>query len=575
MPLIFRYVFYLMSLGLAFFLLHSCAQPVPLEGGPKDETPPKILSSSPENFSTRFAEDRIVLVFDEYIDVKSLEQDALISPPLKYPLEHKIKGRQLTIYIEDTLAANTTYIFNWGNAIVDFNEGNVLDSSLYVFSTGDKIDSLEIKGKLTGARDLAPSAEYLVMLYKTDEDSLPYKKRPYFLTKSDEQGEFNFKYLPPGEFKIFALRDEDRSFTYNPYVEEIGFLDSMVVSGSEDYYEIKTFKEHNPKLRMKDFEEVHYGHAYISFSNPVDSFALVPINDTEELPFVFEWSEDRDSVNLWLVNDSLYDTLDYEMYADTLFDTLKMRFKPREKFVDKKSKESSVKFSLKADISGKLNFFDTLFFRTNHPIAELKKEGWLFSEGEDTLSFDSLLDSGKLTLGRDTAKAQKYFYLSYDWKQNTPYKILITDSSVIDMFGLSHDTLITDFSTTEEGDYGEFKIDLDFPPAEGQYILYLMTEGDEVLKQRRVQAKETVVFKREKPGKYKLRMLDDRNKNGVWDPGIYLKGLQPEVILQHPEVQEMRENWDLEVEWIYLDQIVQHEPEGEEPEQEGTPVQEE
>ncbi len=575
MPLIFRYVFYVLSLGLALFLLHSCAQPVPLEGGPKDETPPKILSSSPENFSTRFAEDRIVLVFDEYIDVKSLEQDALISPPLKYPLEHKIKGRQLTIYIEDTLAANTTYIFNWGNAIVDFNEGNVLDSNLYVFSTGDEIDSLEIKGKLTGARDLAPSAEYLVMLYKTDEDSLPYKERPYFLTKSDEQGEFNFKYLAPGEFKIFALNDEDRSFTYNPYIEEIGFLDTLVISGAGDYHEIKTFKEHNPKLSMNNFEEVHYGHAYISFSNPVDSFALVPIDDTEELPFVFEWSENRDSVNLWLVNDSLYDTLDYEMYADTLFDTLKMRFKPREKFVDKKSEESSVKFSLKADISGKLNFFDTLFFRTNHPIAELKKEGWLFSEGEDTLSFDSLLDSGKLTLGRDTAEAQKYFYLSYDWKQNTPYKILITDSSVIDMFGLSHDTLITDFSTTEEDDYGEFKINLDFPRAEGQYILYLMTEGDEVLKQRRVQAKETVVFAREKPGKYKLRMLDDRNENGVWDPGIYLEGLQPEVILQHPEVQEMRENWDLEVEWIYLDQIVQDEPEGEESEQEDSPTQEE
>lgn len=550
----FKYVFQLFLFCAAIALLKSCAQPAPLEGGPKDETPPKILASSPQNFSTRFAENRIILRFDEYIDVKSFEQDALISPPLKYPLEHKLKGKQLTIYIEDTLAPNTTYIFNWGNAIVDFNEGNVLDSSLFVFSTGEEIDSLEISGNLTRARDLAPAEGFLVMLYKTNDDSLPYNDRPYFVTKSDERGAFNFKYLPPGKFKLFVLKDEDRSFNYKPYVEEIGFLDSLVESGSDYYYEIKTFKEHNPVLRLKDFDEVHYGHAFISFSNPVDSFRLVPINKTSETPFIYEWSKERDSLNLWLVNDSLYDSLDYEMYADTLFDTLKMRFKSREKFVDKKTKQSSVQFNVKADVSGKLPFFDTLFFRTNHPISKLNTAGWVFSQGEDTLSFDSLMKTGGLVLGRDSNEAERYFYLHYKWKQNTPYELLIPDSSVFDIFGLSHDTLITQFSTTEEDDYGEFKVKLDFPPARGQYILYLMNEQGAVLKQRNVKHNETVVFEREKPAKYKLKILDDLNKNGKWDPGIYLENLQPEQFLQHPEIQEMRSNWDLEVEWIFEEQ---------------------
>lgn len=564
----FKYGFYVVAGCLVALLLHACAQPVPLEGGPKDETPPKITASSPQNFSTRFAENKIVLRFDEYIDVKSFEQDALISPPLKYPLEHKIKGKQLTIYIEDTLAANTTYIFNWGNAIVDYNEGNVLDSSLFVFSTGNQIDSLEIRGKLTQARDLAPAEGFLVMLYKTNEDSLPYNDRPYFVTKSDERGEFNFKYLPPGKFKIFALKDEDRSFNYKTYIEEIGFLDSLVVSGSDYYYEIKTFKEHNPVLRIKDFDEVHYGHAFISFSNPVDSFDLIPVNSTKEVPFIFEWSENRDSLNLWLKGDTLYDSLDYEVYADTVFDTLKMRFKAREKFTDKKTGVSSVRFDLKADISGKLSFFDTLFFRTNHPIAELKTKEWRFAQGEDTLSFDSLIEADALTLGRDTNEAQKYFYLHYKWKQNSPYEILIPDSSVFDIFGLSHDTLITQFSTTEKDNYGEFKVNLKFPPARGQYILYLMTEQGAVLKQRRVKHDETVIFAREKPAKYKLKILDDLNKNGKWDPGNYLENLQPEPFLQHPEVQEMRSNWDLEVEWVFEESPQESEPDDEEEEPE-------
>ncbi len=547
----FKYVFYGAVFCAAGVLLNACAQPAPLEGGEKDEIPPKITASSPQNFSTRFAEGKIILRFDEYIDVKSFEQDALISPPLKYPLEHKIKGKQLTIYIEDTLAPNTTYIFNWGNAIVDYNEGNVLDSSLFVFSTGNKIDSLEIGGTLTQARDLAPAEDFLVMLYRTNEDSLPYNKRPYFVTKSNEQGEFNFKYLPPGKFKLFVLKDADRDYLYNPYVEEIGFLDSLVVAGSDYNFEIKMFKEHNPVLRIQDFEEMHYGHAYIAFSNPVDSFELVPINKTTETPFIYEWNEERDSVNLWLVNDTLYDSLDYVLYADTVFDTLKMRFKPREKFVNQKSKKSSVQLELKADVSGKLSFFDTLFFRTNHPIAEVNTAGWIFSEGEDTLRLDSLIDAGKMFLGRDSSAAEKYFFLHYRWQQNTPYKLLIPDSSVFDVFGLSHDTIITQFSTTEEDDYGEFKVKLDFPPARGVYILYLMNEQGAVLKQRRVKHDETVIFEREKPAKYKLKILDDRNKNGKWDPGIYLEKLQPEQFLQHPEVQEMRANWDLEVEWVF------------------------
>ena len=137
-------------------VLASCAQQVTPKGGPKDQTPPKITGSTPENYSTNFTGNTIELEFDEFVQLRNIKQAMVISPPLAKQPETKLRGKRLTITFEDTLRPNTTYIFNLGDGVQDITENNPLDSNVFVFSTGDFLDSLTVTGRIKQAIDLKP-----------------------------------------------------------------------------------------------------------------------------------------------------------------------------------------------------------------------------------------------------------------------------------------------------------------------------------------------------------------------------------------------------------------------------------
>lgn len=209
----------------------GCANIIPPEGGLKDTLPPVLVKASPAPNTRNFTETRITLTLDEYVDLENEYQNVIVSPvPANRPgITRKLNT--VTIRIKDTLEPHTTYSINFGNAIKDVNEGNIMKNFTYVFSTGPVIDSLQFSGKVLLAENNEVDSTLIVMLHTTPEDSAVYNKRPRYFTTLDGKGNFLFKNLPPGVFYVYAMKDEGRSFRYNPR-QLFAFADSSVLVSS-------------------------------------------------------------------------------------------------------------------------------------------------------------------------------------------------------------------------------------------------------------------------------------------------------------------------------------------------------
>jgi hypothetical protein len=239
----------LFSLGvLTFFYIISmiapgCAQIGAPTGGPKDTLPPRLLSATPRINSTNFTGNKITLNFNEYVEVRDALSNVQVSPFQKTNPVIDYKLRTVTVKLKDTLLANTTYSINFGNAIIDNNEGNVLKNFTYVFSTGKYIDSLELSGKLTIAETGKVDSNLLVLLYRNAPDSAVQTKKPDYMTRPDGKGEFTFHNLPPGIFKVYALKDGDGSKTYNSKSEQFAFTDPVTVSSNTQPVSLYAYAE--------------------------------------------------------------------------------------------------------------------------------------------------------------------------------------------------------------------------------------------------------------------------------------------------------------------------------------------
>jgi hypothetical protein len=206
----------------------GCANIVPPMGGPRDSLPPLLVKVTPPDSSTGFNTKTITFTFDEFIDQpQDLFRNLIISPtPSIFPsVENKL--RTLTVKIKDTLEPNTTYYYNFGDAIKDVNEGNVLRNFSYIFTTGTTLDTLQLGGKVILAETGGIDSTLIVMLHRSGEDSAVLKERPRYITKLDGQGKFLFQYLPAGTYYIYALKDESNTRRYSDRAL-FGFADSSV-----------------------------------------------------------------------------------------------------------------------------------------------------------------------------------------------------------------------------------------------------------------------------------------------------------------------------------------------------------
>lgn len=271
------------------FFSGGCAQIGMPIGGPKDSLPPVLMQASPSNHAVNFKANKITLVFDEYIQLDNPLQNVIVSPlPKKTPfIDFKLKT--ITVKLFDTLRPNTTYSIQFGKSIRDLNENNPLTGFDYVFSTGNYIDSLQLGGTVMLAESGTVDSTLTVTLYADLRDSAVYKQKPDYIAKLNKEGQFLFKNLSPGNYALFAIKDEGGQFIYNNPTQLFAFADSTVhptISGDTNI-RLFAYTEEKPLPEIsapKQEEELKYTTAVKESSQ--DLLSPVSINFNHEIQTV-------------------------------------------------------------------------------------------------------------------------------------------------------------------------------------------------------------------------------------------------------------------------------------------------
>ncbi len=210
-------------------LVEGCANIVPPLGGPKDTLPPVIIALTPGDSSLHFKEKKIVINFDEYVQLDNVQQNLIVSPTPKSTPSVESRLKTVTVRIKDTLEENTTYAIDFGKAIRDVNENNPLKNFRYVFSTGNYLDSMQLEGRVLVAETGKKDSTLIVMLHRSQIDSAVVKEKPRYWTCVDSTGHFHFQNLQPGTYAIYALKDESGSLRYMNPEQLFAFADQPVV----------------------------------------------------------------------------------------------------------------------------------------------------------------------------------------------------------------------------------------------------------------------------------------------------------------------------------------------------------
>jgi uncharacterized protein (DUF2141 family) len=236
----------LLFAGLSAFWLtipSGCANIIPPAGGPRDSIPPLLVDAMPADSTLNFRGNRITLIFDEYVDLQDIQNNILFTPSFNTNPEISVKARNVSIRFRDTLENNTTYILNFGNAIKDINEGNVLHDFTYTFSTGPVLDSLEISGRVQLAETGGVDTTLIAVLHRNMKDSAVMNEKPRYIAKVDNSGNFHFRNLPKGTFALYVIGDAGLGRRYMNRNQVFGFLNQPVVSGEADSVLVYAYRE--------------------------------------------------------------------------------------------------------------------------------------------------------------------------------------------------------------------------------------------------------------------------------------------------------------------------------------------
>jgi Bacterial Ig-like domain len=235
---LFSFVGIVAILIVTSLLDSGCAQVGYPTGGARDTLAPVLVKANPEMSSTNVKTDKFAFTFNEYIDLADLQQNLVISPLQNKNPNITANPKTINLKFRDSLLPNTTYTINFGDAVRDINESNILKNFTYVFSTGNTIDSGSIAGKIYNAETGNIDSTIIVMLYTNIVDSLVQKKKPNYTSKVKGDGSFEFKNLPSINFNIYGLKDGDGSKTYNTETELFAFKNETVSAAKNETIEL-------------------------------------------------------------------------------------------------------------------------------------------------------------------------------------------------------------------------------------------------------------------------------------------------------------------------------------------------
>lgn len=526
-------------ISILLTLALSCARQGTPSGGPKDETPPKYLNSTPDTLSLNVPTDltEIKINFDEYVVLKDQQNNVIVSPSLGNSVSFQPMGsaaKTVRIKLNDPLKENTTYNINFGNAIQDNNEGNILKDFHFVFSTGDFIDSLMVSGKASVLSERKLPKNLVVGLYPIDSlynDSIILKQKPFYVARPDDDGTFKLNYLHPGKYQLIAFNDEVENMQFDPSKEKIGFSNEPLDLDSDRTMNIVLFDQ-QPAYRIDKAEQKGYGQLVFKFNGQPDEVEIKPV-DFDFTTSKISYQPKSDSLNFW-----------FNPAIDTIGEKAKrIKFAVRHK--DRTDSVSLVynptqTHKLKIESKQKLSFVPgrKVKLTANYPISRLDSS--FVSVFKDTIQI-----SPKLI---PDSKNENAFTVDFPIELNSKYDIEFYPGALTDFFGETNDTLKYSFSVKTRNDYGNLKLVLSNPPKH-PFFLKLMSEKDEVLDEQYTDQTE-FVYNYLNPGKYYFRIFVDENENGFWDTGDFFERRYPEPAFVYPDLINIRSMWDAEENWI-------------------------
>ena len=507
----------------------SCAKKGRPSGGPKDETPPLFVIANPPYKTINFKEKQIKIEFNEYIKLKDVNSQLIISPPQKNrPLISPQGGasKYITIKIIDTLLPNTTYTFDFGNSVEDNNEGNKLENFKYVFSTGNYIDSLNLKGSVKNSYASDKVENIKMLLYKADtsyRDSTVYKRKPDYVTSTLDSSSYRFSNLKEGKYFLFALKDAAGDYLFDPRRDQLGFLKDTIVLPRDSIIlkQIALFKQEIPYSFKRASElrkgQLIFGYEGLAKDLKIDVLSDVPTN----FKTISFFEKDKDSLNLWhspIEKDSLV----FKVTNGSVIDTTVVKLR-------KKELDSLVVTPV---TRGYLEFKDTLLFSPNNPITKIDTTKIVFID-KDTL---------KVPYTPFISKTENKVGILFDKKYDGNYNITIEPKALTDIFNQVNDTIKLRFKTKKPEDYGDITYSIQNPKNKS-LIIELIDENNNLEGKALVNSSTLVSFKFLKAKKYTVRVIYDDNNNGKWDTGNYFNRSQPEKVEYFHKDYEVRLNF--------------------------------
>lgn len=557
---------------LAAYCVHtsSCANTTGApSGGPRDTIPPVILASVPDSNAIKVpvSKTSITLTFNEYIQLKNPEKGIFLSPPQKKRPKTKIKGKNLIITFPEDLDSNRTYALNFGSSLADNNEGNPLQGYVYSFSTGSSVDSMLISGTVLDYATMLPLEGITVVLYEEPKDSSVFKILPDAVTKSDKWGYFCLRNLKPVPYAMYAFKDENNNNLYDPGVETVGFLDSLITpctvmqNGMSQLtcYDVKdtvnclmrpsetniyVFKEKPAMQYISSYERVSQRGSYIKFNAPnvvIDSFAIRGVKSDE---IIKQFNQTFDSLAFWVnIGSKLPDTLFLGIkYHKT--DSLGKNVPTVEelKLVAPREKQSNNKQQNRDRGSQKPERKDLLKFTLSADPKMVEQTGYVLEFPEplvaaqfDTMSFTMSTPRGvktpeKLITEQDSTNIRRYILKPQtQFKHGNDYELVIPHATFRDINGFTNDSTYSKIILPSDDKLSS--ITLDITDVSSRYIIELINEKrDKVYRKHIINRDTLLLFPYLDKGNYSIRITEDKNNNGLLDTGSVLEKRQPERV---------------------------------------------
>jgi uncharacterized protein (DUF2141 family) len=533
----------------ALSVLVSCARVGSPVGGNKDTIPPKMIGSNIDTTRINVPRDikELRIDFDEYITLKDVSKNLIISPPIKYSkiIPSSTGNKYLQIQWKDTLQANTTYNFNFGNSVVDLNEGNALPYFNFAFSTGSKIDDLYISGTVADALGNEKNSEgkeknLVVGLYQV-KDTMDYRQKPYYITKADPDGYFELNYLTPGKYRIIGFDDENSNSIYDTGKESVAFQKTpIVLDSSISGVKLRIYPS-KKLVKYKEMAVAPGGVAMVFEGNP-DKVVVKAVGE-KPADYKVTHKSKSDSARIWFdatkenIGLTVSENLKFSYDTGAKQDTMSVFYK----------KPAKDDMTIANPFSNKLAPETDFRFSSNYMINKIQPENWKLESDSISQSFTariSELDSTQVIIKSTFVPGKKY-------------QLTVPKNTVLSFYSKLSESVRFDFQAMKADEFGSFTAHLVNAPSQKFWIQLLNDKNETEYQQYGNQT--LIKFTNIRPGSYKLRILVDNNENGYWDSAdfatetlsedafLFRKAGDKDIMskINIRPMWEINENWDL------------------------------